>query len=89
MTANYDASILSSSYITFRFDRPVTIYIAYDAGTSTRSNWISAYSGSGVAVGPTDPFSPSLNLYSLSTNAGFINLDRKQGELKLSCDRGG
>jgi hypothetical protein len=74
MTANNDANNTSSSYVTFSVDRPVTVYIAYDAGASTRPNWMSSFSSTGLTLGTTDPFSSTLNLYSRSYGAGQITL---------------
>ena len=74
MTANADWNNTSSSLITFVVDRPVTVYIAYDAGATATPNWMGGYINTGMTVGSTDPSSPVLNLYSSTYSAGTITL---------------
>ncbi len=73
-TANNDAGSTAANYVSFEVDRPVTVYIAYDAGATARPNWMSAYTDTGQTLGTDDPLSPSLQLYSLAYNAGTITL---------------
>jgi lysophospholipase L1-like esterase len=74
MTADSDANNTSSSYISFSVDRPVTVYIAYDAGASSLPDWMSSYSDTGLTLGTTDPDSPMLNVYGRSYSTGNVIL---------------
>jgi hypothetical protein len=74
MTADADAGNTSSNYVSFDTDRPVTVYIAYDAGAASRPNWMSSFTSTGLSVGTTDALAPTLNLYSRSYSVGTITL---------------
>lgn len=74
MTNNAATGNTSSSYITFSTDRDVTVYIAYDADATALPNWMSSYTNTGLTVGTTNSFSPTLDLYSHFYNAGPITL---------------
>jgi len=74
MTANNDVGNSSATYITFDLDRAATVYIAYDAGAAATPNWMSSYTDTGLILGTTDPFSPSLRLFSRSFSAGSVSL---------------
>ena len=74
MTANADKSKTTTDYVSFNVDRPVTVYIAYDAGATQLPNWMSGYSNTGLTLDTTDPLSPILNLYSANYTAGTVTL---------------
>lgn len=74
MTANSDAGNTSASYISFNLDRAATVYIAYDAGAAARPSWMNTYADTGLLLGTTDPFSPTLKLYSRSYTTGSVSL---------------
>lgn len=67
----------SATYIDFTVDRPVTVYVAYDAGATSRPDWLTLPNGwadSGLDVSTTDPLSPTLHVYSRSFAAGSVSL---------------
>ncbi|KAF0191115.1 MAG: Uncharacterized protein FD165_2190, partial [Gammaproteobacteria bacterium] len=74
MAANGDTGNTSASYINFSTDRPVTVYIAYDGGAAALPGWMSTFTSTGLTLSTTDPFSPTLNLYSQSFSAGPVTL---------------
>ena len=74
MTANADVGNTSSNYLTFNVDRPVTVYVAYDAGAASRPTWMGAFTDTGLSVGTTNPAGTSMRLYSRTYNAGSITL---------------
>ena len=74
MTANSDKSNSTTNYTSFTVDRPVTVYIAYDAGAIQPPNWMGGYSNTGLTLQTTDPLSPILDIYSASYPAGSITL---------------
>lgn len=74
MTANADVGNTSSNYVSFTVDRAVTVYVAYDAQAATLPNWMNTFSNTGLTLGTTDPFSPTLKLYSRVYSAGSITL---------------
>ncbi len=77
-TANAEFNNTSSPYIDFTVDRPVTVYVAYDAGAATLPNWLnpalSGYADTGLTIQTSDPSSPTLRLYSQAFLAGAISL---------------
>lgn len=74
-TANAEAGSTASSYIQFEVDRAVTVYVAYDAGASSRPNWLnSGYVNTGLTVASTDPASPLLRVYQRTFAAGTVTL---------------
>jgi lysophospholipase L1-like esterase len=73
-TANAESGNTAASYIDFTVDRPVTVYVAYDAG-ATPPDWLTtAYTNTGLTVQTTDPSSPTLTVYSKSFAAGAVSL---------------
>ena len=74
MTANADKSNNTTNYVSFNVDRPVTMFIAYDAGATQLPNWMSGYSNTGLTLQTTDPLSPTLNIYSAYYTAGSVVL---------------
>ncbi|MBK8161665.1 MAG: SGNH/GDSL hydrolase family protein [Gammaproteobacteria bacterium] len=74
MTADADVGNASTGYLSFTVDRPVTVYIAYDAGATSLPNWMSAYTMTGLTVGTSDLLAPTLNLYSRVYTAGTVTL---------------
>jgi hypothetical protein len=78
-TANASAerNNTAASYIDFTVDRPVTVYVAYDAGAAALPNWLrpaSGYVDTGLNVQTTDPLTPTLRVYSKSFPAGPVGL---------------
>jgi len=77
-TANADKGDTASTYIDFVVDRPVTVYVAYDAGAASLPDWLdpasSSYVDAGLNVQTSDPSSPTLHVYSQSFAAGAISL---------------
>jgi lysophospholipase L1-like esterase len=62
-------------YIDFSVDRPVTVYVAYDAGAASVPTWLTSnYTPTGLTVQTTDPASPTLNVYSRNVGAGPVSL---------------
>ena len=74
MTANADVANSSSNYLTFSVDRPVTVYVAYDGGATSRPGWMSSFADAALNVGTTNPSSPTLHLYRKAYGAGSITL---------------
>ena len=68
----------SASYIDFTVDRPVTVYVAYDAGAASVPNWLnpsmSSFVDAGLDIQTSDPSSPTLHVYSRSYTAGTVSL---------------
>ncbi len=68
----------STNYIYFTVDRPVTVYVAYDAGATSRPDWLAlpanGWLDAGLNVQTTDPLTPTLHVYSKSFPAGPVNL---------------
>ncbi len=78
-TADAENADSSASYIDFTVDRPVTVYVAYDAGATSLPNWLnpatSSFLDAGVNVQTTDPLSSTLRVYSQAFVApGTISL---------------
>lgn len=63
-----------TGYITFTADRPVTVFVAFDAGSTNRPDWMSSFNNSGLTVSSTHPNAPTYNLYSRNYAAGTISL---------------
>jgi hypothetical protein len=74
MTANADKASTVTNSVSFDVDRAVTVYIGYDAGASSRPDWMSLYSDTGLTITTTDPLTPVLSLYSRSLGAGTVTL---------------
>ncbi len=73
---NNDSSNASANYLSFTVDRAVTVYIAYDGGSTARPSWMSAWTSTGQSVGTSDPNGPTMNLYSRTFSAGStVTLD--------------
>jgi hypothetical protein len=75
--ANAERNNTAASYIDFTVDRPVTVYVAYDAGAAALPNWLrpaNGYADTGLNVQTTDPLSPTLRVYSKSFIAGPVSL---------------
>ena len=74
MTDDASRNNTSSSYITFDIDRAATVYIAYDSGATTLPNWMGGFSDTGMTLSTSDPYSPTLRLYSRTYSAGHVVL---------------
>ncbi len=90
-TANAEFNVTSSPYIDFNVDRPVTVYIAYDAGAATLPTWLdpafSGYADTGLTLQTDDPSSPNYRLYSQSFSAGAISLGANLATGASGADR--
>jgi lysophospholipase L1-like esterase len=76
MTANADRSSTATPYLSFDVDRPVTVYVAYDADANTLPSWLSGFADTGMFIQVSDPNAISgLRLYSKSYPAGTVSLD--------------
>ncbi|MGE5241964.1 MAG: SGNH/GDSL hydrolase family protein, partial [Bacteroidota bacterium] len=77
-TANAEKNTSGANYIDFRVDRPVTVYVAYDAGAGSLPNWlnpaVSGFADTLLEIQTTDPLSPRLHLYSKVFPAGTVSL---------------
>jgi lysophospholipase L1-like esterase len=81
-TANLDKSNNSASYIQFTVDRPVTVYVAYDAGALVPPNslpdWLnpltSSYVDTGMEIQTTNPSAPALHVYARNVAGGAVDL---------------
>ena len=77
-TANAESNDSSVSYIDFNVDRPVTVYVAYDAGAVSLPDWLnpgtSGFVDAGMNIQTTDPLTPSLRVYSQTFIAGAVSL---------------
>jgi lysophospholipase L1-like esterase len=74
-TANAESGNTAASYIDFTVDRPVTVYVAYDAGAASPPTWLTGnYANTGLTVQTTDPNSPTLKVYSRTFAAGAVSL---------------
>jgi len=75
-TANAERNNTNTNYIDFTVDRPVTVYVAYDAGAASPPTWLTSnYVNTGLTVQTTDSNSPTLNVYSKLINvAGSVSL---------------
>lgn len=67
---NNDSGNTSANYLSFAVDRAVTVYIAYDGGSTARPSWMSTYTSTGQSVGTSDPNGPTMNLYSRTFSSG-------------------
>jgi len=76
LTSNADSTNTDDDYIEFTTDRPVTVYVAYDAGASSLPDWLDPASSSFIStsldIQTTDPLSPTLHVYSRAYSAGTI-----------------
>jgi len=77
-TADAENTDSGTSYIDFTVDRPVTVYVAYDAGAVSLPDWlnptISGFVDAGVDVSTNDPLTPTLHVYSQVFAAGAVSL---------------
>jgi lysophospholipase L1-like esterase len=75
MTANAEGNNTAATYISFTADRPVTVYVAYDAGANSRPNWLANnFTDAGLNIKVTDPSSPTLHAYKRDYPGGTISL---------------
>ena len=74
MTTNGGKFNTSTNYVSFSVDRPVTVYIAYDAGATTPPDWMSGFTDTGLSLLTSDPLSPTLTLFSQTFSSGPITL---------------
>ena len=72
--ANADRGDTSANYASFNVDRPVEVYVAYDAAASVLPNWMAGYAATGLFLSTTNPVAPSMNLYAKSFPSGPIVL---------------
>lgn len=63
-----NATSAAANYLSFRTDRAIDLYIAYDGGATQRPAWMSAASfvDTGMQVNTSDPNGPVLRLYRAS-----------------------
>ncbi|HEY6598511.1 MAG TPA: GDSL-type esterase/lipase family protein, partial [Pseudomonadales bacterium] len=73
-TSNVDKSNASASYISFSVDRPVQVYIAYDAAASAHPAWLSSYVDTGLTIATDNPLTPTMRLYVKSFPSGPVVL---------------
>ena len=77
MTANADRLRTSSSYLSFDTDRPVTVYVAYDAGAGAIPSWLRSGNGftdTGAQVKVNgDPRTSTLRVYRKNYPAGTVS----------------
>jgi hypothetical protein len=74
VTANGDRDDRSNDYLRFRVDRPVTVYVAYDAGAEHRPAWLAGFADGGAALTTTCPEAPVMRLYSRAFDPGEVML---------------
>jgi|GEM_PF-2542818 len=67
---NNDSTNTSANYLSFTVDRPATVYIGYDGGSTARPSWMSTYASTGQSVGATDPNGATMNLYTRTFSSG-------------------
>jgi len=68
---NNDSTNTTLDYLSFTVDRAVTVYIAYDAGSTARPAWMSAYTATALAdITTSDPNGAAMRIYSQSFTAG-------------------
>ena len=78
----YGVTGTQTAYIDFTVDRPVTVYVAYDADAGViPPTWLtSSYVNTGLTIQTTDPASPTLNVYSRTVAAaGPVSLGGNLG----------
>ncbi|HEB85534.1 MAG TPA: hypothetical protein ENI68_00720, partial [Gammaproteobacteria bacterium] len=77
-TADAESTDTNASYIDFSVDRPITVYVAYDAGAIALPDWLnpatSGFVDAGVNVLTNDPLTPALHVYSQVFTAGAVSL---------------
>jgi lysophospholipase L1-like esterase len=84
MTANGDATNISTSYLSFNLDRTATVYVAYDARNGVvLPGWMSSFTNTGQQI---DTTAGMFDLYSRLYNAGSVTLpgnraDKGTGQL--------
>ncbi len=64
----------AASTVSFSVDRPVSVYIAYDAAAGLRPAWMSGFVDTGQVVSTTNPAAPTLKLYVKSFPIGAVVL---------------
>ncbi len=68
---NNDSTNTSLDYLSFTVDRAVTVYIAYDAGSTARPAWMSPYTTTALAdITTSDSNGAAMRLYSRTFIAG-------------------
>uniref|UniRef100_UPI00356B3B47 GDSL-type esterase/lipase family protein n=1 Tax=Thioalkalivibrio sp. TaxID=2093813 RepID=UPI00356B3B47 len=73
-TANNQANESAAESITFDVDRPVRVFVAYDAGASALPNWMSEFVAAGISVSTTNPDAPTFEVYRRDYPAGEVAL---------------
>lgn len=74
MTSNLDRNSTAPTYVSFTVDRPVVVFVAYDAGATQLPAWLSGFSDTGSSVSTTNDSAPSLKLYQKTYPAGSVSL---------------
>ncbi|MFZ0470960.1 MAG: FG-GAP-like repeat-containing protein [Thiogranum sp.] len=85
----YEAGSTEPAYIDFTVDRPVTVYVAYDADAGvTPPTWLTSgfVVNAGLTVQTTDPATQSLKVYSRSFPAGPVSLGGNMGSGASGAD---
>ena len=76
--ANAERTNSAENYIEFTVDRPVMVYVAYDAGASSLPNWLnpalSGFTDTFLDIQTTDPVSSVHNVYSQAFSTGTVSL---------------
>jgi lysophospholipase L1-like esterase len=80
MTPNADRDTAATNYLRFAVDRPVTLYVAYDASANTLPSWMGGFQQVvGSTLATTNPAAPTLELYRKTYPAGAITLGGNEG----------
>lgn len=72
--ANADANSMSETYLTFDADRPVRVYVAYDAAADARPEWMAPFQDTGLRVRTDNPQAPVHAVFRRDYPIGTINL---------------
>ena len=74
ITANDDKAQTSETWITFTLTRATNVYVAYDKRASSRPDWMSSYTDTGLGLGVTDAGASPMNVFVKSFEAGEVVL---------------
>jgi lysophospholipase L1-like esterase len=86
MTAANDAGSTETDHISFNVDRPVSVYIAYDADASTLPGWMSAYTDTGLSVNTNNPVARTMSLFRRDFDESLITLGGNQADGAVGAD---
>jgi hypothetical protein len=65
MTSNDDREKTASNFLSFIIDFTATVYVAYDSNASSLPDWLLSFNDTGLEIQTTDPFTPTLQLFSM------------------------